>query len=99
MLEFVLFSGQESSPSCSSEQNSPVSSCQSSVGSDHQDGDEPYTLGATVNCPYECTICKRAYARSSALSKHVQVCYCFVLLVRLVNILHLAAFYTKIAQI
>ncbi|XP_017774046.1 PREDICTED: zinc finger protein 423 [Nicrophorus vespilloides] len=66
-----LLNGQGSSPSSSSEQASPASSCQSSL-SDTPEAEEPYTMGATATTPYECNICKRAFARSSLLSKHVQ---------------------------
>lgn len=69
---------QGSSPS-SSDQASPASSCQSSSISDVIDGEEPYTMGATATTPYECNICKRAFARSSVLTKHVQVSGCLLI--------------------
>lgn len=66
-----FFLGRASSPS-SSNRSSPTS-CRSYTLSDATDGDETYTVGATATNPYECNKCKRAFTRSSELTKHIQV--------------------------
>ncbi|GJQ67475.1 putative metal ion binding protein [Trypoxylus dichotomus] len=67
----IMLNGRASSPS-SSNRSSPTS-CRSFTLSDVTDGDESYTVGATATNPYECNKCKRAFSRSSELSKHIQI--------------------------